>query len=248
MANLAGATMVTAQDLWTESSVQQHALGQLGVDKFGNRYRYVKNGAVALVTGNLLQEPAEDTQFVSMAVPSAVAIGSDEITVTNGTTTVTANMFKEGSLVISSGTGTGQRFNIVSHTTGVSGASITYKVDRPVKIALVAASSTVTVRKNPYNGVIAYPATTQTGAAVGVALYAMTIAYYGWIQSGGDAACLFDTGTNTSNGVTGVVPSAAVAGSVKPAAETDASSPWIGISRQVASVDSTHSIVHLFLD
>ena len=76
----------------------------------------------------------------------------------------------------------------------------------------------------------------------------MTAAYYGWIQSGGDCAALFDDGTNTSNGVTGIVPSASVAGSVKPAAETDASSAWIGWSREVASTDSTMGFVHLTID
>lgn len=248
MGNLSGATMIASQDLWTQSSVAQHKLGQLGVDTYGNRYRYVKNGGTALTTGVLLQEPAEDTNFRSMAVNTAAAIGTYDIAVTLGGTAVTANLFKDGLLVVESSTGIGQLFRIVSHTVQTSTTgSCTFTVDRPLKIALTT-SSQVSVRKNPYNGVIEYPITTQTGGVVGVALYAMTASYYGWIQSGGDCAALFDTGTNTSNGVTGIVPSAAVAGSVKPAAETDASPIYIGYSREVASVDSTMCFVHLTID
>ena len=236
------------QDYYQESTTPLHRLGQLSTDGAGNRYRYVKNGGSVLVTGNLLQEPAEDTQFVAMAVNATSAIGAKTISVTNGTTTVTANMFDDGILTIASGTGTGQSFRILSHTTGVSGATIVYTVDRGVKIALtVAGSSTVSVRKNPYNGVIQYPVTTQTGGAVGVALYAMTASYYGWVQSGGDCPCLFDTGTNSSNGVSGVGPSSAVAGSVKPQTGSEGGI-IIGFSRQIASVDSTHNIVHLNID
>lgn len=248
MSNLAGAVLV-GQDLYQESSVALHNLGQLGMDSYGNRYRYVQAGGSALVTGNLLQEPAEDTNFRSMVVNTNAAIGATEVEVTLGGTAVTANMFDQGQLVIESSTGIGQLFRIESHDVQTSTTgTCTFVIDRPLKIALVASSSQASVRKNSYDGVIAYPATTQTGAAVGIALYAMSANYYGWIISGGDCAALFDTGTNTSNGVTGIVPSAAVAGSVKPAAETDASSPWIGIAREVVSVDSTMGFIKLFID
>lgn len=221
-------------------------LGQLAFDRFGNRYRLAKNGGTALVTANLLQEAAEDTQFVSMAVPAAIAIGEKKITVTNGTTTVTANMFVGGRLTISTSTGIGQSFYIMAHTTGTSGAAITYTIDRPLLIALTT-SSKVSVRKNPYNGVIQYPATTQTGGPAGFALTAVAADYYHWIQTGGDTPVLFDTGTNTSNGATMIAPSAAVAGSVAPVLDA-VGGIVLGYSRQIASVDSTVSIAHIMID
>lgn len=236
------------QGLYDESSAQQHKLGELYIDPWGRKFRYVQAGTSALVTGELLQEAAENTNYRSMVVQAAVAIGDTMIPVTLGGTAVTANQFESGDLVVESSTGIGQAFKIVRHDvqTSTTGTCKFY-VDRAVKIALTT-SSQVSVRKNAYDGVIQYPATTQTGGAVGIALYAMTGAYYGWIQSGGPGVALFDTGTNTSNGVTGIVPSAAVAGSVKPAAASDASSAWIGWSREVASVDSTMGFVHLTID
>lgn len=238
--------VLTAFEFYKESSVNQFKIGQLAVSTNGDRFRYVKNGLAALVAGNLLQEPVEDTQFVSMAVPAAVAIGATSITVTNGTTTVTANMFDNGRLTVSTSTGIGQSFHIVSHSTGASGAAITYIVDRPLLVAL-STSSKVSTRVNPYNGVIQYPVTTQTGGADGFALIANTISYYGWIQSGGDTAVLFDTGTNTSNGITALQPSQAVAGAVE-ITEDAAGAQVIGYARQVVSVDSTVAIAHISID
>lgn len=245
MAQIAGLP-VAGEDLYNSTAFAEHKLGTLGFDHFGSRYRYIKAGAVALVTGNLLQEPAEDVQFNIMAVPAALAIGVTDITVTNGTTAVTANMFDDGVLFVSFATGIGQQFRILSHTTGASGAAITYSVDRPLKIALDATSK-VTVRKNSYNGVIQSPATTATGGAVGVALYALAASQFGWIQSGGAVACLADTGTNFSNGLGGVSPSAAVAGSVKPQSGAEGAI-LIGESLNVTSTDSNMLLVHLTID
>jgi len=239
---------IAAQDVWQESANPQHVVGQLAVDQYGNRYRYVKNGSSALTTGNLLQEPVEDTAFDNMATQAAVTINDTDVSVTLGGTAVTANLFDGGILHVSYGTGIGQIRRIVKHTVmATTTGTCTFTVDHPIKIALTTASSKVSVRKNPYLGVIAYPITTQTGGAVGVALYALTASYYGWIQSGGEATVLFDTGTNTSNGVTGLGPSSAVAGSVKPQTGAEGGIV-IGFARDVVSTDSYQGIAHLTID
>jgi hypothetical protein len=239
---------IISQGIYDEAQYQQHELGTLGMDKWGNKFRYVKNGAATLVVGELLQEPAEDTNFRSMVCAASQVIGDQQITVTLAGTAVTANQFDEGIIYIESATGIGQQFRIVRHSvqTSTTGAC-TFYLDRPLKVAITVTTTQVTVRKNPYKGVIEYPITTQTGGAVGVALYAMTAAYFGWIQSGGDCAVLWDTGTNSSNGVSGVGPSSAVAGSVKPQTGAEGGIV-IGFSREVVSVDSTMGLVHLTID
>jgi hypothetical protein len=239
--------MEMIQDLYTESAYQQQMLGQLYISPRGNKYRYVQAGGSALVTGNLLQEAVEDTNFRSMVVYANAAIGATQVSVTLGGTAVTANYFDEGHLFVESSTGIGQAFRIKRHTVQTSTTGVcTFTLDRPLKIALTT-SSQVTVRKSAYDGVIQYPVTTQTGGAVGVALYAMTASYFGWIQSGGDCPCLFDTGTNTSNGISGIGPSAAVAGSVKPSTGAEGEI-IIGYAREVVSVDSTMGMCHLTID
>lgn len=244
---MAGVINLAAQDLFSESANQQHPLGALGTDEFGNRYRYVQNGGSALVTGELLQEAAEDTNYRSMVCQAAVVVGDTMIPVTLGGTAVTANQFEQGQLVVESAAGIGQIFRIVRHDvqTSTTGTCKFY-VDRPVKIALTT-SSQISVRKNAYDGVIEFP-TTPTGAPVGVALYAMTAAYYGWIGSGGDFAVLFDNTDNSAADATGIVPSLTVAGSVKAGLAADVADAWIGWSREMASVDSTMGMVHLTID
>ena len=111
MSNISGPITI-GQDLFNESAGRLHNLGALGIDEFGSRYRYVKAGAVALVTGHLLQEAAEDTNYRSMVVQAAAAIGATSVSVTLGGTAVTADQFKDGHLFVESSTGLGQQFRI----------------------------------------------------------------------------------------------------------------------------------------
>jgi hypothetical protein len=234
-------------DLYGNSASREHNLGELLIDKWGRKFRYVQAGAVDLVTGNLQQEAAEDTNYYSMAVQAAVAAGAFAIPVTLGGTAVTANQFEGGDLTIESSTGIGQNFKIVSHTvqTSTSG-TCTFTVDRAVETALTT-SSQATVRKNAYDGVIVFP-TTPTGGPTGVAIHVITAAQFGWIQSGGDGSVLFDNGVNVAADAVGIMPSAAVAGSVSPAAAADVSPTYIGFSRAIVSVDSTQGMAHLTID
>lgn len=234
------------QPLFEESQYQQQKLGELYISPFGDKYRYVQAGASALATGHLLQEAAEDTAFRSMAVQAAAAIGATQVSVTLGGTATTANMFDEGHFFVESSTGLGQQFRIVRHTVTDASATATFYLDRPLKVALTT-SSQVTVRKNAYDGVIDFP-TTPTGGAVGVALYAMTASYFGWIQSGGDCPVLYDNQADSAADATAIIPSRDVAGSVTPNVETYAAAPIIGWGREQVSVDSTFGMAHLTID
>lgn len=239
---------IATQELFSESTTPQHQLGTLLVDETtGNKYRYAKAGASNLVTGHLLQEAAEDTNYRSMVVQAAAAIGATQISVTLGGTAVTSNQFTEGHLFVESSTGLGQQFRIVRHDVQTSTTgTCTFTIDRPLKVALTT-SSQVTVRKNAYDGVIDFP-TTPTGGVVGVALTALTAGSYGWIQSGGDVPVLYDTGGNSAADESAIMPSRDVAGSVAVVLETLAAPVHIGWGREQVSVDSTYGMVHLTID
>lgn len=235
------------QGLYDESSVAQHKLGELYVDEWGRKFRYVQAGGSALVTGNLLQEPAENTDFRSMVCAATAAIGATSVQVTLGSTATTANQFEGGDLVVESSTGIGQAFKIVRHSVTDAAGTATFYLDRPLKIGITVTSTQISVRKNSYDGVIAFP-TTPTGAPVGVALYAMTAAYYGWVQSGGDVPVLFDNQANSAADESALMPSRDVAGSVTAVTEALAAPVHIGWSREQVSVDSTMGFAHLIID
>ena len=235
MAQLTGYGMLSGQDLYSSSATPVNGVGTLVVDRLGRKFRYVQNGGVALVVGNLLQAPARNTQFTGLAVPAAVAIGATSIGLTNGTTTTTLNQFADGLAVVSESTGIGQTFHVTGNDVATSGAALTVTVSDPVRVAL-STSSKVTLLQSPHRGVIVSP-TTRTGKTVGVAIYPLAISEYGWIQTGGPGAVLSDA-TVAALGE-GLSPSTSTAGCVTKQVtllENVGTASILGVSAKVSPV------------
>lgn len=241
MKTISGPTFITQMDVYSSSSVKEMAYGQLGQTSDGRKFRYCR-AVATMVTGDCYSSAAQDAQFQSMAVPAIVAIGGTVIGVTNGTTTVTANMFDEGYLVVSSSTGIGQSSRILSHTTGASGATIYYTIEDPLKVAL-SVTSKVTVIRNPFVDMV-IQATTPVAPGIGIAQYAIPTGEYGWIQTGGPSAALFDSSVCAVDTL-GVSPSTTTAGAV-----TVSSTGFmqIGYAMQVVPVSAYVAPIFLTID
>lgn len=217
MAQLTGFVNVTAQDLYTSrpTPANDMMIGQIGVDaRAGKYYRYALAGASALVAGNLLQEAVNDTTYANMTVGTAAAAGDRYIQVTNGTATITSEQFRGGTIhVYTAGTvPVGDEYTITKITgTLTTGGALKVYVDRPLRYAFTT-SAKVNMKRSPWSGVIQFPATTQTGIPVGVAIYPIAAGEYGWVQTHGPCAVLSDGSTfavgsdlSTPSGTAGAV-------------------------------------------
>jgi len=193
MANISGAPTIGVQDLYSSSSFKGHELGFRVQGPNGKEFRYALWGETGVV-GDIYQSSVVDTQFDSMTMYAAAAVGDTSIQVTSGTTSVTANQFVDGTVCVSVTPGLGDEYTIVAHNTTTSGETLILTLDRPVRTALTVAASKVTMRRSPYSGVLKCP-TTLTGTVVGVGLYAVTSGEYGWLQTKGVAGVLSDNST-----------------------------------------------------
>ncbi len=178
---------------WNVSSATAlHSIGERAVTADGRTYRYCLVGAVALVVGNALQARIEDTDHDDVTVRATDA-GSTELLITTGSGNgaLDANEYAGGFAVIDTTPGLGYTYKIDHHAAiaaSTNGSLFLDKAD-PIQVALTA-SSKVTLVRSPYNGVIQFPVTTATNVCVGGAIYPVTEAQYGWIQSGGPGAGL----------------------------------------------------------
>lgn len=236
MASLTGIATLSLQDLYTSSATLVGGLqvGQLGISGEGKMFRYALVGGSSLVVGNVLQTSAEDTQFENMAVLAASVASAgtvQTVSITNGTTTVSANQYDGGSVSVYTTPDGGSEYTILGHTTGTSGANLTVTLDRPLQNAWTT-STKVNMKRNPWSGVIQFPATTQTGIPVGVAVFAITNAQYGWVQTHGVASVLSDGSTFAVGSEVGTPSGTAGAATVYAAGTTHAK---IGSVQQAAA-------------
>ena len=216
---LTGDIMLAAQGIYSESSTALHQLGQLVHSNDGRSFRYAKAGGTTLVPGKLQQSPAEDTSNFQNLTVTAPAAGATSI-VTTSTVTLTVNQLAGAFLTISTAsTNAGQVFRVAGNTAATA-AVCTFYLDDPVVYAPTGTTK-IDVHPNPYNAVVVNPATASS-APVGVALYKVTNAYFGWLQVKGPTSILADgtitvgTALDASNGTAGAVEAHAEAGVQAP--------------------------------
>lgn len=187
MAILSSQDVCIGNSNFVSTAVGQYDLGTRGYTRDGRAFRYVLNGAVALVAGEVIQSPAVAPGNLARAVntTSLVAQFATAITLTCGSS-VAAGFYNDGYLVVASGAGQGYLYQIKSHpavSTGATGIFTLY--DEDGLAVAITITSTVSLLANKYNGVIQMPVTTPTGTVVGVAAYAIAITQYGWVQTWG---------------------------------------------------------------
>lgn len=226
MSKLSGIVMASAAKLFSSSAEREHDLGSVAFDVEGNRYRYAKAGAVALVTGTLLQAPAQIANHQDLA-PAATAAGAVQVTVTLGATALTANYYAGGYAIVTVTPGVGYRYRILSHPAADASAAVvlTLEADNAIVVALTT-SSRIDLVPSPYSGVVINP-TTATSSPIGVAVYPIAIGEFGWIQDGGVAAVLADGAVTVG---TNVIASNGTAGAIEPGADAADLQASIGIA------------------
>lgn len=208
---------IAPQELYTSASTQGTDLGALATTGDGRYFRYSLAGGTTLVPGKLQQAAAQDTTNYNPSAGLAVAaaaINATTVTLT-GSLTITANALAGAIMTVAITPGQGYSYRVKGNSavSGATNCSVT--LEDPIQVALTT-SSKVVFAVNPYNSVIVNPATA-TASPVGVPMFAVVNAQYGWLQVRGGASILNDSGTAVG---LGIAPSAAVAGAAKTMAAT----------------------------
>ena len=238
----------------------------------GRTFVLVQNGGSALAAGKLVQSVPNTANHIGLTVVSFTAYSANgnvpaQVVLTCGGTGVLPGEYAGGYAIVSTGTGAGQTLKIANNTgqTATTGnTTVTFEnPDGQNMTALVAASSTVSLFRNPYgsgnggtastgvvnnstNGVVINPTTT-TGTIVGASVYPIaasssTVPTYGLIQTNGLAAMLNHSGTTIGLNVGNSTQSTPVAGAVET--YSAANNTLVGYAVQ-AGTDTNYNLVNL---
>lgn len=247
MSTLKNDISVMPQDLFTSSSTQGTVLGSRATTGDGRYFRYVLVGATALVPGQLYQGPASDATNFSpsggLSVGQAVTTGSVAFTLSNSLT-LTANQLAGGTMSVAVTPGQGYTYKVKSNSAVTSATSAAFVLEDPLLTNLSTASRVV-FYPNPYNGIVVV-GTAPTGPVVGTAIYPVTAAQYGWVQSRGPVSQLVtSSGTPAANQQVGL-NLANVTGAVSTVTGTAIFTP-VGMMVSTGSTGE-YDLVDLFLD
>lgn len=187
------------QGLFEESATQKQKLGTKRVLDDGREYVYCQATAANIAAGLCVSKAVAPQDCTVAAADAALAVaGAREFSLTL-TGTPTLNLYRDGWMVITAGTGIGEMYKIKGNTADDNPATgrFTIQLYDPLKQTLVAASSTVALYANPYDGVLINPAVANAAATtqekvLAVTTRAITASYYFWGQTKGMAALVLD--------------------------------------------------------
>lgn len=239
----AGAISVAPQDVFTSNATQMTDLGAFASTGDGRYFRYMLNGAVTQVPGKVYQGPAQDATNQSPAgglATAAAAIGATQVTLT-GSLTLAANLLAGGYMSVCITPGQGYTYKVKSNTAVTAAANCVVTLEDPILVALTT-SSKVVFMLSPYNGTVVAPGTL-TASPIGVSIYPVVNAQYGWVQTHGPVGCLV-TGTLASAGLAvGVL----VGGTIGSLAPCIAGTPVLGYTMGICAT-TEYDLVFLQID
>lgn len=192
---ISGFLQITPSDARVTSTTKNGVmLGSKAVTRDGKVYRWSLNGAVALAEGKTNTGVARVANHSNLALASTsnIAVGSMKISVTLGGTAATADQYADGYATVNDSTGVGQSFFIVGNSaqTSTTGTVDLYLAE-PVTVALVIATTKVTLTPNPNANVVVTPAVV-TNPVAGVSNVPVAALSYFWAQTRGNAGVLSD--------------------------------------------------------
>jgi hypothetical protein len=230
----------------TPSTVLEHQIGAMGVDEFGDLYRYAKVGAVAISAGKLQMAPTQKTNHHNCAASAAVTANgrNKAVTLTLGATAAVAQEYAFGILAANDNTPEGQSYRILSHPAANSAATLAVTVERPF-ITSITTSSEFTLVHNTWNAVV--EDTTITKRAAGVPMVPAGIGTYVWLKTRGIAATLI--GSAATLGAP-LIASSGTAGAVTDQTDILGASAelTIGWASVAAGVSTEYNPIQLTID
>jgi len=169
----------------------------------------------AVAAGKLYQDAAIVANHQNCAVTAYTAYSNNgnvppKVTLTLGATAATANQYRGGFLVVNDNAGEGQTLRIASHPAADASASLAVTLEDGATVAITTASEVSLIP--PHGKDVIINPTTSTGAVVGVGLYTIAAASYGFLTAKGLTSCLADGAVTVGSAIS---PSNAVAGAIE---------------------------------
>ena len=187
---LTGGITLTSTDIYSNDSVRKHAIGALGMDKFGDCYRYARL-ASDVSAGYLVTSLGREANHQNIALSAAAAKGAYKVIPTVGATAVDADEYVGGYLCFNDNSPEGEWYRIVSHGTSTGSEAVTFYLERPLLTAATTSSEASLVR-NPWMK----PAVSQLIAERAAGVTVVDVDYsekpFTWLKTKGVAPVLAD--------------------------------------------------------
>lgn len=176
-------------DIWTPTSDKKFPLGAISESRDGRKWRYQRNGGVALTLATINQSAVETANWVdepqTVSGGAVVASVGDKSVTLLVQTAPEVDAWVDGYMWVENGDGEGNMYVVKSNSATTN--PVVQIADRGGIRTATVDGSDISVHANPYALVVTFP-TDPTGICTGVCHTAVPINYYFWGQVHGPCA------------------------------------------------------------
>jgi hypothetical protein len=177
-----GVGKVIAQGMRLQVSAAVTTLGTIRQLAGGREIVYAKVGAAAISAAHVMAGPLPVANHCNCAPAATASVGAKRFTVTLGATAAAKDLYKDGFVVVQSGTGLGYSYMIDYHLSCAASGNLVLNLKDELETTLLTTTDVALV-KNKYNGVVA--ATAGATTPVGVSLCTASANYFVWLGKRG---------------------------------------------------------------
>jgi len=185
------------QRWYEQSATQSYEPGTLLVYGDGRKFRYSKDSGTGSNKGLMQAGASQEATIVAETQSTSgtsVEVGDIEITVDiTIASSLPENDLQCGTLVVQTGTGSGDRHKILANKVQSTDTLMTVLLEDKIRTAWDA-TTVIDILRNPWYKTLVFPTSSHGNRAAGVPQIAVTASYWYWAQTGGSAAVLTDAG------------------------------------------------------
>ena len=236
-------------ELFHNSSGEDVPVGTLMIIEDGRTFRFCEIAAsVTTVVNGLLQAEVHTTDQSGEAI-GTLAAGVTILTAVGSTSSsVVADEYINGYIYTDNAT-TLPMVRIKDNSAITAGSTGTITLYHPTPTA-IASGNTISYIKNPWRDVILKPASAETAPAIGINKVVITADQFGWVQTSGPVAALYDSSTTGIAGIGDPIgPDQAVASAISGVADgTPDTVVIIGSALGLVEGDAEYTPIYLRLE
>ncbi len=219
------------------------ALGKsLRQDSTGRIWKYANAGGAEIARGVMTVSADQDAQRVNLSFAIAPAKNAKVVSITVGSGSDSANVYRDGWVVVQDGTGEGRAYPIEGHDAITASVANTYHLKEQIDTAGALAETGVDIILNRYDDIVITPGSDNLDVPTGVPTVVIATLEFGWVQTWGPCSVWQD---ETSAVGAALTTGDETAGTVDTAAAGD---PPLGIQGPQGGVETEYQLVYLSID
>ncbi len=225
-------------------TVRLVALGKSQVqDSTGRIWKFANIGGAQVERGVMTVSADQNAQRVNLSFAVIPAVNDKVVSITVGSGTNVADVYRDGWMVVQDGTGKGRAYPIEGHGAIAASVANTFRLKERIDTVGALAETGVDIILNRYDDIVIGPGSDNLDVPTGVPTVAIDTLYFGWVQTWGPCSVWQDETSGVGAALSTGDETAGTVDTVGTVGDTN-----LGIQGPQGGIETEYQLAYLSID